>query len=143
MAAALQTAFAGLRLKASIVQRQQSFASNGTAQKVAMKGKHSFQVEVSQGEAQGGAMLLGIYALRVPVDGRFRRCAPQNGPCLFCSQRRAHEKLRHRGLPCPKVAPKKVHAPPPLLPPLTPASFLYPPPLRRLWSATMSPRIAR
>lgn len=46
MAAALQTAFAGLRLKASPVQRQQSFTSNGTAQKLAMKSKHSFQVEV-------------------------------------------------------------------------------------------------
>lgn len=46
MAAALQSAFAGLALRAP-ARQQQAFASNGTAQKVAMKSKFTFQVEVS------------------------------------------------------------------------------------------------
>lgn len=46
MAAALQSAFAGLRLGAP-AQRRTAFVSNGNASKVAMKAKHTFQVEVS------------------------------------------------------------------------------------------------
>lgn len=46
MAAALQSAFAGLRLAPA--QRRTAFVSNGTAQKTAMKAKLTFQVEVSQ-----------------------------------------------------------------------------------------------
>ncbi len=48
MAAALQTAFAGLALRAggSVPRRQHQFSSNGTASKVAMKSKLTFQVEV-------------------------------------------------------------------------------------------------
>jgi hypothetical protein len=48
MAAALQTAFAGLTLRAqsSALRRQPAFTSNGTAQKLAMKSKLTFQVEV-------------------------------------------------------------------------------------------------
>jgi len=46
MAAALQTSFAGLRLGAT-VQKRNAFVSNGNAQKLAMKAKHTFQVEVS------------------------------------------------------------------------------------------------
>jgi hypothetical protein len=45
MAAALQTSFAGLRLGAP-VQKRNTFISNGNAQKLAMKAKHTFQVEV-------------------------------------------------------------------------------------------------
>ena len=42
---ALNSAFAGLRVGAT-AQRRSAFVSNGNAQKCAMKGKHSFQVEV-------------------------------------------------------------------------------------------------
>jgi hypothetical protein len=49
MAAILQTAFAGLTLRSvgSAPRRQAQFSSNGTAQKLAMKSKLAFQVEVS------------------------------------------------------------------------------------------------
>jgi hypothetical protein len=47
MAASLQTAFVGLKLGAPVQRQQRSFTSNGTGMKVAMKGKHTFQVEVS------------------------------------------------------------------------------------------------
>lgn len=45
MAAALQTSFAGLRLGAP-VQKRNTFVSNGNAQKLAMKARNTFQVEV-------------------------------------------------------------------------------------------------
>ena len=47
MAAVLQTMFVGMRIGGS-VRRKEPFTSNGTAQKLTMKSKHSFQVEVSK-----------------------------------------------------------------------------------------------
>lgn len=58
--ASLQSSFAGLSLKAAPARgRQQPFVSNGTVQRLAMKSKKSFQVEVrptmhSPGRAQLG-----------------------------------------------------------------------------------------
>ena len=50
MAASLQSLFSGLSLRGQSVagnRKSHSFVSNGNAQKVAMKAKHTFQVEVS------------------------------------------------------------------------------------------------
>jgi hypothetical protein len=46
MALLLQSAFAGLSLRCGAPRRQQPFTSNGTVQKLSMKSKKSFQVEV-------------------------------------------------------------------------------------------------
>jgi hypothetical protein len=50
MAASLQSLFSGLSLRGQSVvgnRKSHSFVSNGNAQKLAMKAKHTFQVEVS------------------------------------------------------------------------------------------------
>lgn len=53
---ALTSSFAGLSLRpAPTARRNQPFVSNGNAQRLAMKSKHTWQVEVSaEGRRHGG-----------------------------------------------------------------------------------------
>ncbi|KAL4517237.1 hypothetical protein Ndes2437B_g06841 [Nannochloris sp. 'desiccata'] len=68
MAAALQTSFAGLRLGAP-VQKRNAFVSNGNAQRLAMKAKHTFQVEVVVGSDEPQDMAMKRFRREVMSTG--------------------------------------------------------------------------
>lgn len=60
MAALLQSAFAGLTLRPTT--RKQQFVSNGNAQKVAMKSKLTYQVEVRGQQTKLGWIYVEAFA---------------------------------------------------------------------------------
>lgn len=68
--AQLQSAFSGLSLKCGLPRsRQQPFVSNGTVQKLAMKSRHTFQVEVVVGNEEATDIAMKRFRREVMTAG--------------------------------------------------------------------------